>query len=111
MKKIALAASAREQLRAATSSTSGRASRTIYGGHDQRLRQTVVALQAGSAMAEHNSPGESSILVIVGEVVLTSAQASWQLMAGDYLDLPAEPHGVQATTDASFLLTVCKSHT
>ncbi|WP_308465021.1 cupin domain-containing protein [Rathayibacter soli] len=106
MKKTALAAAAREQLRAATDSTSGRAARTIYGGHDQRLRQTVIALTAGSTLAEHRSPGEASIQVIVGKVLLETATASWQLQAGDFLDLPADPHSVSATSDAAILLTV-----
>ncbi|MEO8906695.1 MAG: LuxR family transcriptional regulator, partial [Microbacteriaceae bacterium] len=64
------------------------------------------ALVAGSALAEHRSPGEASIQVIVGQVVLETASASWQLQAGDFLDLPADPHSVSATSDSAFLLTV-----
>lgn len=106
MKKTALAAAAREQLRAAADSTSGRAARTIYGGHNQRLRQTVIALTAGSALAEYRSPNEASIQVIVGKIVLETAAASWQLQAGDFLELPPDPHSVSATSDSVFLLTV-----
>jgi quercetin dioxygenase-like cupin family protein len=106
MKKTALPASAREQLRAAAASSSGRASRTIYGGHDQRLRQTVIALVSGAALAEHTSPPEASILVLVGEVLLKTATASWQLKVGDFLDLPAAAHSVTAVSDSAFLLTV-----
>jgi quercetin dioxygenase-like cupin family protein len=108
MKKTALAASAREQLRAAAASTSGRASRTIYGGHDQRLRQTVIALVAGASLAEHTSPPEASIQILAGEVLLETATASWQLKVGDFLDLPAAAHSVKATSDTAFLLTVSK---
>jgi len=106
MKKTALAAAAREQLRAATTSTSGRASRTIYGGHDQRLRQTVIALVSGASLAEHTSPPEASIQILVGEVLLETASTSWQLKTGDFLDLPAAAHSVRAISDAAFLLTV-----
>jgi quercetin dioxygenase-like cupin family protein len=106
VKKTALAAAAREQLRAALHSTSGRASRSISGGHDQRLRTTVIALTAGSSLAEHNGPEEATLQVIVGEVVLESPNVSWQLRSGDFLALPHDAHSLRAITDAAILLTV-----
>lgn len=106
MKKTALAAVTRELLRDAAGSTSGRAARTIHGGHGLLLRQTVIALSAGSAMAEHNSPGEASLQVLLGEIVLVTGDTRWQLMAGDFLELPPDPHSVEATSDAVLLLTV-----
>jgi Uncharacterized conserved protein, contains double-stranded beta-helix domain len=106
MKKTALAAATRELLRDAAGSTSGRAARTIHGGHGLKLRQTVIALTSGTVMAEHRSPGEASLQVLVGEIVLVTDQTRWQLMAGDFLELPPEPHSVEAVSDAVLLLTV-----
>lgn len=106
MKKTALAAAAREQLRAAAHSSSGRASRSISGGHDLRLRSTVIALTAGTTLAEHSSPSEATLQVIVGEIVLESANVNWKLRSGDFLDLPPESHSLRAVTNAAILLTV-----
>ncbi|HWU46590.1 MAG TPA: cupin domain-containing protein [Humibacter sp.] len=106
MKKTALAAVTRELLRDAAGSTSGRAARTIHGGHGLMLRQTVIALSAGSAMAEHKSPGEASLQVLLGEIVLVTGDTRWQLMAGDFLELPPDPHSIEAVNDAVLLLTV-----
>lgn len=105
MKKIALDALSRELLGDARASTSGRAARTLYGGHDQRLRQTVVALTGGSSLAEHRSPGEASLQVLSGSVVLTRGTASWQLQRGDYLPLPPDDHAVHAGEDSVLLFT------
>lgn len=106
MKKSALAAVTRELLKDAAGSTSGRAARTIHGGHGLLLRQTVIALIGGTVMAEHRSPGESSVQVLSGEILLIVGDTNWQLMAGDFLELPPDPHSVRAVTDATLLLTV-----
>lgn len=105
MKKIALEALIRELLEDARAASSGRASRTLYGGHDQRLRQTLIALAAGSGLAEHRSPGEASLQVLTGSILLTLDEASWQLRRGDYLPLPLEEHAVIAEDDSALLLT------
>ena len=56
----------------AEDSHSGRAAQTVYGGHDRVLRQTVIALAAEHALAEHESPGEATLQVLVGRVSLTA---------------------------------------
>ena len=56
VQKSSLDALARELLAAASASSSGRAARTVYGGHEHVLRQTVIALAAGQAVAEHENP-------------------------------------------------------
>lgn len=106
MKKSALAAVTRELLKDAAGSTSGRAARTIHGGHGLLLRQTAIALTAGTEMAEHRSPGEASLQILSGEIELIVGDTTWQLMAGDFLPLPPDPHSVRAVTDTTFLLTV-----
>jgi hypothetical protein len=41
MEKLSLDALARELMKAATAAPAGRASRTVYGGHEHVLRQTL----------------------------------------------------------------------
>jgi len=106
MRKSALAAVTRELLRDAATSTSGRAARTIHGGHGLLLRQTVIALTAGTVMAEHRSPAEASLQMLGGEILLIVGDTQWQLMTGDFLPLPPQVHSVRAVTDATLLLTV-----
>jgi hypothetical protein len=43
VEKLSLTALAREQPELANNVSSGRASRTVYGGHEHVLRQTVIA--------------------------------------------------------------------
>jgi quercetin dioxygenase-like cupin family protein len=104
-----LAAAAREQMRRARQSTSGRAACTILGGPGSSLRHTVVALTAGTTLAEHENPGEATVLVLDGRVRLVAAQAHWSGREGDLLVVPQSRHSLQALTDATVLLTVAKS--
>src|SRR6478735_1030768 len=53
MEKISLTALAREQLETARTASSGRSAHTVYGGHEHALRQTLIALTAGSALHDH----------------------------------------------------------
>ena len=70
MVKTSLDALAREQLAAAHRAESGRSASTVVGGHEHRMRQTVIAMTAGTELAEHQNPGEASLYVIVGRVEL-----------------------------------------
>lgn len=106
MNKLSLQAKARELSQKASGSTSGRAADTLFGGHERRLRQTVVALRAGSAMAEHDSPGEATLLVISGRLSLVAGETRWAGREWDYLVIPDAPHSVEAETDTTFVLTV-----
>jgi len=56
MEKSSLTALARQELVAARQAGSGRSARTIYGGHEHVLRQTVIALAAGQTLQEHENP-------------------------------------------------------
>lgn len=98
----------REQARKASSGSSGRAAETVYGGHDRTLRQTVIALTAGSSLAEHESPGEATVLVLEGRVRMASAEDSRDGEQGDLLVVPPARHSLEALTDAAVLLTVAK---
>ena len=61
MDGISLSALVDENLEAARSSSSARSARTIHGGHDRSLRETVIALLSGHELAEHESPGEATV--------------------------------------------------
>ena len=106
MDKLSLEAKARELAKKAAESSSGRAADTIFGGHEKRMQQTVVALREGVEMAEHESPGEATLLVISGRLRLVAGEVTWPGRAWDYLVVPNAPHSVEAETDTTFVLTV-----
>lgn len=106
MRKLSLDATAREQLERARES--GRAATTVFGGHEQSLRQTVIAMTAGTGMGEHESPGEATLQVILGRVTLCAGDDKWSGRAGDLLLIPPARHSLSADEDAVVLLTVAK---
>ncbi|GAB3146415.1 cupin domain-containing protein [Microbispora hainanensis] len=108
MEPISLDARARELLDRAATASSGRAADTVYGGHEHALRQTLLALTAGTGLAEHESPGEATLLVLRGHVRLTSGDASWEGRSGDLLTIPDARHALDAVEDSAVLLTVVK---
>jgi hypothetical protein len=57
VQKVSLEALGRQLWRTAAGNGSGRAADTVHGGHEKALRQTLVALAAGQALAEHENPG------------------------------------------------------
>ncbi len=108
MQKISLEALARQLRQTAGSNGSGRAADTVHGGHEKALRQTVVALVAGQALAEHENPGEATVLVLDGRVRLVAGEDSWEGRRGDLLLVPPVRHRLEAMADATVLLTVVK---
>ena len=109
MRKTSLTAHARELLARATREASGRSSDTLVGGHEQVLRQTVIALLAGQTMGEHEGPGEATLQVLRGRVRLSAGPTDWEGWEGDLLIVPTERHSVTAVEDAAILLTVAKT--
>ena len=67
---------------AAVAAPSGRAADTAFGGHEKKLRQTVMAFRAGTQLSEHQNPGEATVYVIRGSVWLKSGGEAWQGKAG-----------------------------
>ncbi|WP_067889715.1 LuxR family transcriptional regulator [Nocardia vaccinii] len=108
MEKFSLEAMAREQLDRARSLPSQRSATTVYGGHEHRLRQTVVALAAGTSMAEHDNTGEATVFVLRGRVRLHGPQAVWEGRRGDLLVVPEARHSLEAVEHSAILLTVAK---
>ena len=105
---MSLTALAREQQERAASSTSGRSARTVWGGPEHVLRQTLIALTAGSSMSEHENPGEATVQVISGRVRLDSGDNQWEGREGDLLLVPPARHSLVAVEDVVVLLTVAK---
>ena len=108
MRKLSLDAVAREQLKLAKENTNRRSAKTVYGGHEHALRQSVIALDGGAVMADHISPGEATLQVLQGRVRLTAGKDSWDLRSGDLLDIPGDRQSVEALEPSVVLLTVVK---
>ncbi len=81
---------------------------TVVGGHERVLRQTVIALREGSALGEHENPGEVTIYVIQGSVRLVVGDEHWDGRDGDLIEIPDARHSLQALADSAVLLTVAK---
>lgn len=108
MQKQSLTALARHQLKAASTASSGRSSHTVYGGNAHVLRQTLIALTAGTTLGEHESPGEATLQVLHGRVTLVAGTDSWNGSPGDLMFIPGSRHALEAVEDSVILLTVAK---
>ncbi|MBT3154727.1 cupin domain-containing protein [Streptomyces sp. CHD11] len=108
MQKLSLDALAREHLERAAAASNGRSATTVYGGHEHTLRQTLLALTAGTGLAEHENPGEATLLVLRGRVRLTSGDTEWEGRSGDLIAIPPARHALEALEDAAVILTVAK---
>ncbi|MGJ9374265.1 cupin domain-containing protein [Nesterenkonia sp. CF4.4] len=108
MQKTSLIALARRELEQAREASSGRSAKTVFGGHEHQLRQTLIALRAGQELSEHENPGEATLQVLEGRVTLKSGEASWNGSPGDLLIIPDGLHSLDAVEDAVILLTVVK---
>jgi quercetin dioxygenase-like cupin family protein len=108
VQKTSLIALARVELREALAASSGRSARTVFGGHEHLLRQTVIAMRADETLAEHVNPGEATVQVLHGRVLLTAGEDSWSGMTGDLIIVPDLPHSLLAVEDSTVLLTVVK---
>jgi quercetin dioxygenase-like cupin family protein len=108
VQKISLTALAREHLKMAMQAPAGRSAHSVYGCHEHVLRQTLIALQAGQRLDEHENPGEATLQVLLGRVRLASPTAAWDGCTGDHLIIPDDRHSVEALEDSVVLLTVAK---
>ena len=93
---------------AARAASSGRSAHTVYGGHEHALRQTLIALTAGSSLDDHESPGEATLQVLDGRVRVTNSTSGWEGSPGDHIVIPRTRHGLHALEDSVVLLTVVK---
>jgi quercetin dioxygenase-like cupin family protein len=95
-----------EQLGKARAASSGRAAVTVHGGREHDLRQTLIALDEGRSLGEHDAPGEATLQVMVGRVRLSAGDDTWEGAAGDHVVIPPHRHDLAALTEAVVLLTV-----
>lgn len=108
MRKFSLTAIAREQAERAATGSAGRGAATVVGGHEQVLRQTVIALNEGASLSEHANPGEATVTVLYGRVRLDADGDSWEGRDLDLIEVPPKRHSLHALTDCAVLLTVAK---
>jgi quercetin dioxygenase-like cupin family protein len=83
---------------------SGRTARTVLTG--ESMRATVIALKAGTELAEHDAPPAATLFCITGEVTLRSEERSLSLYPGQLVPIPPVRHAVEAHADSAILLTV-----
>lgn len=89
----------------------GRSALTLKGGGGQTLGQVLLTMNAGSQLADHNNPGEATLLVLSGEVTLAWADGSEsaRLKAGEYTVIPQAKHRLDAHADSVVLLSVART--
>jgi quercetin dioxygenase-like cupin family protein len=90
----------------ARSHGNGRSALTLTPSEGGPLKQTLLAIQAGSDLQEHPAPGPSSLLVLSGSGTMSSGDGEVTLEAGCWAPVPTEPHSVHADEDLVALLTV-----
>ncbi|MEV4143463.1 cupin domain-containing protein [Amycolatopsis sp. NPDC049691] len=108
MEKSSLTDLVQQQLAGARASSSGRSAHTVYGGHGQVLRHTLLALAAGFSLDEHDNPGEATVLVLHGRVRLIAGTTGGEGRPGELLIVPRARHSLAALEDSVVLLTVAK---
>lgn len=108
MQKISIEALARQQLKLARHSPSGRAADTVFGGHEKTLRQTVIGILQGTVLGEHDNFDESTIYVLQGRVRLRVGEVSWIARTGSLLIVPQSRHSLEAVEDSALLITIAK---
>lgn len=94
-----------EHLSVARGATHGRSAHTVVGGQGHVLRHLLLALRGGEELADHESPGEATLLVLRGRVSLGTASDSCEGVAGQMLVIPDERHNLEALEDAVVILT------
>jgi len=106
VQKLSLIALGRQHLKLAKQAANGRSAETFYGGHERALRQTLIALAAGTVLKIQDGPDEATVQVQSGRIRLIVGQATWNGSPGDLLVVPAGQHSIEAVEDSVLVLTV-----
>ncbi len=75
--------------------------------HGEHQRAVLMALLAGSSLAEHSSPPAATLHVLRGRVRLSAGgDQEWTVSTGQVVTVPPDRHAVDAVDDSVILLTV-----
>ncbi|MFW3170315.1 LuxR family transcriptional regulator [Geodermatophilus sp. CPCC 206100] len=94
-----------ELLTRAGEASARRAARSLPHPADG-LRQTVLALLAGSELAEHEAPGAASLQVLRGRARLVAGAEVQELGPHHLTPIPPRRHSLHADEDTVVLLIV-----
>jgi quercetin dioxygenase-like cupin family protein len=72
------------------------------------MQKLSLAMVKDAELTEHANPGEASVYVLHGRVLLAAGDRSWEGRTGDLLIVPDELHSLQALQDSAVVLTVAK---
>lgn len=111
MEPVSLTGLADELLDKARTMSAGRQARTLYGGQEHHLRQTMIAIAGGRGLDEHESPGEATLLLLRGRADLVAGEDRVTLGEGDHVVIPPVRHRVDVHEDAVLLLTTAMDAT
>lgn len=103
---LELASAGDDLLAEAAGMGSGRASRTLTPGAHAPLKQTLVALCAGTGLSEHAANGPATIHVLRGHAMINTGHDSMEVAAGEWAVIPEERHDLQTGEDTVVLITV-----
>lgn len=92
---------------AARASEHGRSAQLLV--HDGVLRQSIIALTAGTRLHEHLSPHATSLHVLAGRIAVTGQDGDRQIAEGQLQRITHARHGIEALEDSVFLLTAVTS--
>lgn len=86
---------------------SGRKARSLV--KDGALRVTVVVLEPGGRIAEHEAPGPITVQPLAGRIRFTAEGDTHEIGSGQLLALGARlRHSVSSEEGGAFLLTHCQ---
>lgn len=101
-----LARAASELLDEARGLAAGRSARTLTPGAGAPLKQTLLALTAGTQLEDHTAPGPTTLVGVAGTAILATQAGRLVLTEGVWTGCPRGQHSLEAVSDAVVLITV-----